>query len=102
MIEASIQRMAENRRVLNEPGYLLHQRPYLETSLLLDVFSRNYGRTTLIAKGVKRKKSRTWGILVPFQQLIMACCWYLSDASSYASAAVAYPYDCPSLIFSAL
>ena len=26
------------------------------------------------------------------QQLIMACCWYLSDASSYASAAVAYPY----------
>jgi DNA repair protein RecO (recombination protein O) len=64
--------MAENRRVLNEPGYLLHQRPYLETSLLLDVFSRNYGRTTLIAKGVKRKKSRTWGILAPFQQLIMA------------------------------
>ena len=64
--------MTERRRVLNEPGYLLHQRAYSETSLLLDVFSRNYGRMTLIAKGVKRKKSRTWGILVPFQPLIVA------------------------------
>jgi DNA repair protein RecO (recombination protein O) len=64
--------MTERRRVPNEPAYLLHQRAYSETSLLLDVFSRNYGRMTLIAKGVKRKKSRTRGILVPFQQLIVA------------------------------
>jgi len=61
--------MTERRKVFNEPGYLLHQRAYSETSLLLDVFSRNYGRITLVAKGVKRKKSRTRGILVPFQPL---------------------------------
>ena len=64
--------MTERRRILNEPGYLLHQRAYSETSLLLDVFSRNYGRMTLVAKGVKRKKSRTRGILVPFQPLVIA------------------------------
>jgi len=64
--------MTEKRKVLNEPAYLLHQRAYSETSLLLDVFSRNYGRIALIAKGVKRKKSKTWGILVPFQPLIVA------------------------------
>ena len=64
--------MAERRRVLNEPGYLLHQRAYSETSLLLEIFSRNYGRMTAVAKGVKRKKSRTLGILVPFQSLIVA------------------------------
>ena len=64
--------MTERRRIFNEPGYLLHQRAYSETSLLLDVFSRNYGRMTLVAKGVKRKKSRTRGILVPFQPLIVA------------------------------
>jgi DNA repair protein RecO (recombination protein O) len=64
--------MIERRRVLNEPSYLLHQRAYSETSLLLDVFSRNHGRVTLVAKGVKRKKSRTRGILVPFQSLIIA------------------------------
>ena len=64
--------MTERRRILNEPGYLLHQRAYSETSLLLEIFSRNYGRMTLVAKGVKRKKSRTRGILVPFQPLIVA------------------------------
>jgi DNA repair protein RecO (recombination protein O) len=64
--------MTERRKILNEPGYLLHQRAYSETSLLLDIFSRNYGRLTVVAKGVKRKKSRTLGILVPFQSLIVA------------------------------
>ena len=64
--------MTEKRRILNEPGYLLHQRAYSETSLLLEIFSRNYGRMTAVAKGVKRKKSRTLGILVPFQSLIVA------------------------------
>ena len=64
--------MSERQRVLNEPGYLLHQRAYSETSLLLDVFSRNYGRMALIAKGVKRKRARTRGIVVPFQPLIVA------------------------------
>ena len=64
--------MTERRKILNEPGYLLHQRAYSETSLLLEIFSRNYGRMTAVAKGVKRKKSRTLGILVPFQSLIVA------------------------------
>jgi len=64
--------MTEKRKIFNEPGYLLHQRAYSETSLLLEIFSRNYGRMTAVAKGVKRKKSRTLGILVPFQSLIVA------------------------------
>lgn len=64
--------MAEKRRISNEPAYLLHQRAYSETSMLLDIFSRNYGRMTLIAKGVKQKKSKTRGILVPFQPLVIA------------------------------
>jgi DNA repair protein RecO (recombination protein O) len=64
--------MTERQKVLNESGYLLHQRAYSETSLLLEIFSRNYGRMTAVAKGVKRKKSRTLGILVPFQSLIFA------------------------------
>jgi DNA repair protein RecO (recombination protein O) len=81
--------MTEKRRILNEPAYLLHQRGYSETSLLIDVFSRNYGRMTAIAKGVKQKKSRTRGILVPFQPLVVG--WSgrgevktLTDADSLA------------------
>ena len=64
--------MTEKRRVLDEPMFLLRQRPYSETSLLIDGISRNYGRLVLIAKGVKKKKSRMTGILLPFQRLVVS------------------------------
>jgi DNA repair protein RecO (recombination protein O) len=52
--------------------FLLRQRPYSETSLLIDAISRNYGRLVLIAKGAKKKKSRMTGILLPFQRLVVS------------------------------
>jgi DNA repair protein RecO (recombination protein O) len=64
--------MVEQRRILGEPTYLLHQRAYSETSLLLEIFSRHHGRIALIAKGVKTKKSKTRGILTPFQSLVVS------------------------------
>ena len=39
---------------------------------MLDIFSKNYGRVVAIAKGVKQKKSKTRGILILFQPLIVA------------------------------
>jgi len=54
------------------PGFILHRRPYRETSMLLDVFSRDYGRVGLIAKGAKRKHSVVAGLLQPFQRLQIA------------------------------
>jgi DNA repair protein RecO (recombination protein O) len=41
-------------KVLHEPAYILHSQPYRDTSLLLDVFTRHYGRVTVLAKGAKR------------------------------------------------
>lgn len=41
-------------KVLHEPAYILHSQPYRDTSLLLDVFTRYYGRVTVLAKGAKR------------------------------------------------
>ncbi|HBE91004.1 MAG TPA: DNA repair protein RecO, partial [Gammaproteobacteria bacterium] len=38
-------------RVQSQPAYVLHTRPYRETSLILEVFSRTYGRLGLVAKG---------------------------------------------------
>ena len=38
------------------PCYILHRRDYSETSLILEIFSREHGRLSLIAKGAKRKK----------------------------------------------
>jgi len=54
------------------PCFILHSRSYLESSLILDVFSREHGRLHLIAKGAKREKSGFSGLLQPYQRLLMA------------------------------
>lgn len=54
------------------PCFILHSRSYLESSLILDIFSREYGRLHLIAKGAKREKSAFSGLLQPYQRLLMA------------------------------
>lgn len=60
------------RRIQHQNAYLLHSRPYSESSLLIDTFSRNYGRVSLVAKGVRRSKSKIRGILRPFQPLLLS------------------------------
>lgn len=40
------------------PCYILHRRDYRESSFLLDVFSREYGRISLVAKGARRNKKQ--------------------------------------------
>lgn len=56
-------------RVAGQPAFVLHSYPYKETSLLVDVFSRDYGRVALIAKGAKRPHSKLRGVLQTFQPL---------------------------------
>ena len=46
-------------RVEQQPGFILHSRPYRETSLLLEVLSRDHGRVGLVARGVRGARSRT-------------------------------------------
>ena len=38
-------------------GFVLHRRPYSETSLLVDLFTEETGRLTVIAKGARAKRS---------------------------------------------
>lgn len=59
-------------RILEQPGFVLHSYPYKETSLIVDVFSRDYGRIALIAKGAKRPHSALRGVLQTFQPLSVA------------------------------
>jgi DNA repair protein RecO (recombination protein O) len=56
-------------RVHSQPGFVLHSYPYKETSLIIDVFSRQYGRVALLAKGAKRPHSQLRGVLQTFQPL---------------------------------
>src|SRR5450830_57234 len=56
-------------RILAQPGFVLHSYPYKETSLIVDVFSRDHGRVALVAKGAKRPHSQLRGVLQTFQPL---------------------------------
>ena len=54
------------------PAFVLHSRPYRETSLLIDLFSRNHGRIGLVARGVRKKNNPRHGLLQPYQRLMAA------------------------------
>ena len=50
-------------------AFVLHQRPYRETSFLLDVFTEDYGRLSLVARGMRQNKRRHNNPLQLFQPL---------------------------------
>jgi DNA repair protein RecO (recombination protein O) len=59
-------------RVDHHPCFVLHHRPYSETSLILDVFSLLYGRISIMAKGAKSGKRGLASILQPLRKLNLA------------------------------
>jgi DNA repair protein RecO (recombination protein O) len=63
---------AHPRRVLLAPGYILHHRPYRDTSRILEVLVRDHGRLTLFARGVRGAKPRFGGVLQPFDLLLLS------------------------------
>ena len=57
------------RRAQHEQGYVLHAYPYKESSLVLEVLSRRFGRVALVARGARRPRSMLRGVLLAFQPL---------------------------------
>ena len=55
-----------------QPAFILQQRKFKETSLILDVLTRDFGRVSLLAKGVRKAKSKTAGLLQPFIPLAVS------------------------------
>lgn len=45
-------------RLTGEPGFVLHARPWRETSLLVEVLSANHGRIGLLARGLRGSRSQ--------------------------------------------
>ena len=60
------------RRISNEPAYVLHRYDWSESSLILDVFTRQHGRVALVARGAKKPSSSFRPILLPLQPLHLA------------------------------
>ncbi|HET6724462.1 MAG TPA: DNA repair protein RecO [Gammaproteobacteria bacterium] len=59
-------------RVQLQSAYILHQRPWRDTSALIEAFTRAHGRIGLVARGVRRRSARLKTTLQPFQPLLLS------------------------------
>ena len=59
-------------KVDSQPAFVLHTYPFRETSLIVEVFSRDFGRVALLARGARRPRSVLRGLLLAFQPLELA------------------------------
>ncbi len=58
-------------RVQEQPAFVLHRRNYSESSLLLEVFTREHGRLGLLVRAARGSKSALPALLQPFQRLLI-------------------------------
>ena len=60
--------------VNHQPGFVLHSHAYKETSLVAELFTRDYGRVAAVARGARRPLSGLRGLIQPFHPLLLS--WY--------------------------
>ncbi|MEQ1599574.1 MAG: DNA repair protein RecO [Methylotenera sp.] len=60
---------SNSRRQDNQAVYVLHTYPFKETSLVVELFSKELGRIAVLAKGARRPHSAMRGMLQSFQML---------------------------------
>lgn len=61
--------MSAQRRVQQQPGYILHHRPFRDSSQILEIVTRDHGKIAVVARGSRGSKSRLAGVLRPFLPL---------------------------------
>jgi DNA repair protein RecO (recombination protein O) len=62
----------KSSRTLLAQAYILHAQPYRDTSRILEVFTREQGRVSVFARGVRGPKARLASLLQPFQPLLLS------------------------------
>ena len=72
--------MSFSKIQLADNAYILHTRKYQNTSLLVDVFTKQHGRFTALAKGARNPKSKFFTQLQPFIKLDIV--WYPKEGLS--------------------
>jgi len=53
-------------------AFVLHSWPYKETSLIVEAWSREDGRVSMVARGAKRPRSELHGVLQAFQPVVLS------------------------------
>ncbi len=64
--------MSTIRRVEHAQSWVLHSRPFRETSLIVEAFAREYGRMGLVARGGRRPRSSLALAAQPFRRLYLS------------------------------
>jgi DNA repair protein RecO (recombination protein O) len=64
--------MRTPRRVGPVPAYILHQAAFRDSGRILEILTRDYGRFSLFAHGIRRAKSGLAAALQPFQRLLVS------------------------------
>ena len=67
--------MSEARRVLLQPAFVLHHRPYRDTSRILELFTRDHGRVSVFARGARgasKAGAALASILQPFNRVLVS------------------------------
>ncbi len=59
-------------RIALQPAFVLHRRPYQDSSQLLELLTHEHGRIGAVARGVRRAKSKWAGVLQPFSPLLVS------------------------------
>ena len=59
-------------RQTGQRGYVLHNYPFSESSLIVETFTRESGRVPLVARGARRPKSTVRGVLLAFQPILLS------------------------------
>lgn len=67
--------MPDARRVQLQPAYVLHHRPYRDTSRILELFTRDFGRVSVFARGARSARKSGAAListLQPFNRLLLS------------------------------
>ncbi|MGZ8163679.1 MAG: DNA repair protein RecO [Methylobacter sp.] len=75
-----------------QAAFILQYRKYQETSLIIDVLTKDFGRISLLAKGVRKSKSKTAGLLQPFVPLAISY-FGKTDLKTLISVEIIYPFN---------
>lgn len=59
-------------RIERQPAFVLHARPYRESSLLLELLTRDHGRVGAVARSARASRKGLGSVLQPFQSLLVS------------------------------
>ncbi len=65
-------KLNSENKVQLQSAFVLHARPFKETSLLVDLFTPDYGRVSVVAKGARSKNSKLKGVLQATLKLLVS------------------------------